>query len=339
MFRLVKTRLSNTITRSCNIKVRWASTNKATNTAYEEALKLIQTDKAERLEILSTVEKELARVAKEASPTQKAQLAALNTLKYDLQVKSELNDPQVRSNFDNNTNVDMSRPVYRYLAQRQFEKQPRSKLLERITQMNVVPDVVDVDINPTVEIKIELPNEELSSLVEPGVIINPEQTVTCPNVQVSNFHTDTRLYTMMLVDPDSPDVANQTYQQYCHWLITNVPLSATEPTVQGGDAILNYIPPHPQKGTKTHRYTWIAYEQGSAGQDQLNIITKMDQRHGFDAKAFAKEHGLTVRGITFFRQKWNESVSKIYSDILETKEPVYGKPPKPERYIQRTMYI
>ncbi|KAI8342593.1 phosphatidylethanolamine-binding protein [Chlamydoabsidia padenii] len=332
MLRLTNKRLVNAITHQRNINVRWASTETPTNVAYVEALKLIQTDKAERLEMLSRVEKEITRIAKDT--TSKASLAALNALKFDLQVKSELNDPQVRSNFENNTNVDLSRPVYRYLAQRQFAKQPRSKLLERITQMNVIPDVADMNIDPTVEIKLQLSNDT----VEPGMIIDPEQTITRPEIQVSNFHTDTKLYTLMLVDPDSPDVANQTYQQHCHWLVTNVPLSATESVVKGGDTILDYVPPHPQKGTKAHRYTWIAYEQGNEGQDKLDIGA-LDRRDGFDTKSFAKQHGLTVRGINFFRQKWNDSVSKIYSDILGTKEPIYGKPPKPERYIQRTMYI
>ncbi|KAI8081509.1 phosphatidylethanolamine-binding protein [Halteromyces radiatus] len=335
MLRTTNKRLTTIFNQYRSIKVqRWASTE-TKNVAYEEALKLIQADKAERLEMLSRVEKELARVKDTSSPTQSAQLAALNTLKYDLQVKAELNDPEVRANFENNQNIDMSRPVYRYLTQRQFEKQPRAKLLERITQMNVAPDVVDIDVNPTVEIKLQLDD---SSIIEPGVFTTPEQSISRPHIQVTNFHTERRLYTMMLVDPDSPDVANKTYQQHCHWLITNVPLSATQPTVQDGNTILDYIPPHPQKGTKAHRYTLIAYEQGNQGQDTLDSVT-VNQRDGFDAKTFAKEHGLTVRGVTFFRQKWNESVSKIYSDILGIKEPIYGKPPKPERIIQRTMYI
>jgi large subunit ribosomal protein L35 len=86
--------------------------------------------------------------------------------------------------------------VYRYLAQRQFAKQPRTKLLERITQMNVIPDVVDMTIDPTVEIKLQLDES-----VEPGMVLDPEQTITRPDIQVSNFHTDTKLYTLMLVDP------------------------------------------------------------------------------------------------------------------------------------------
>ncbi|SAM09132.1 hypothetical protein [Absidia glauca] len=308
MLRLTNRRLGNALAHNRNIKVRWASTESPKNVAYIEALQLIQTDKAERLEMLSRVEKEIARVTKDTT-LPKASLAALNALKFDLQVKSELNDPVVRSNFENGTDIDLSRPVYRYLAQRQFAKQPRTKLLERIMQMNVIPDVVDMTIDPTVEIKLQLDES-----VEPGMVLDPEQTITRPDIRVSNFHTDTKLYTLMLVDPDSPDVANQTYQQHCHWLVTNVPLSATESTVQGGNTVLDYVPPHPQKGTKAHRYTWIAYEQSNQGQDKVDVT--LQQRDAFDAKAFAKQHGLTVRGITFFRQKWNDSVSKIYSEIL-----------------------
>ncbi|KAI8885175.1 PEBP-like protein [Backusella circina FSU 941] len=307
------------------------STRKAStkaNTAYDEALKLIALDKKERLDMLQRVEKEITKVTSSGSP---AQLSALNNLKFDLQVKSELNDPQVQKNF-NNGQVDMSQPVYRYMRQKQFEKAPKTKLMERLTQMNVIPDVLSVGLEPTVELNLNLNGGQL----EPGVFTKPEESMVRPEVTVTNFHTETRLYTLMLVDPDSPDVANQTYQQYCHWLVTNVPLSATSNTVQGGDAILDYIPPHPQKGTKYHRYTLIAFEQPNKGQDKIDVQLK--ERDGFNVKALEKTHNLTVSGSTFFRQVWDESVTKIYNDILKQPEPVYGKPPKEQRYIQRAVY-
>lgn len=116
----------------------------------------------------------------------------------------------------------------------------------------------------------------------------------------------------------------------------NVPLSATESVVKGGDSVLDYVPPHPQKGTKYHRYTLIAYEQPNEGQDKVNIA--VESRDHFDAKALAATHGLKATGATFFRQLWDESVSKIYSEILKQHEPIYGKSPKVDRYIQRTVY-
>lgn len=95
-----------------------AAAQSVTKIAYEEALKLIELDKKERLEMLGRVEKEIARVKKGThflydlkkqqeshnsvtaeSPTKDAQLAALESLKFDLQVKSELNDPEIQRNF------------------------------------------------------------------------------------------------------------------------------------------------------------------------------------------------------------------------------------------------
>lgn len=67
--------------------------------------------------------------------------------------------------------VDMSKPVYRYMRQKQFEKEPKSKLMERLTQMNVIPDLIAPGLNPTVQVNINLPEGS----IEPGVFIKPEQ--------------------------------------------------------------------------------------------------------------------------------------------------------------------
>lgn len=117
---------------------------------------------------------------------------------------------------------------------------------------------------------------------------------------------------------------------------TNVSLSATSPIVNGGDSVLDYIPPHPQKGTKYHRYTLIAYEQPNEGQEKVDI--KVENRDQFDVKSLAQAHSLKPTGATFFRQEWDASVSKIYNEILKQTEPIYGKPPKVQRYIQRAVY-
>ncbi|KAI9485290.1 MAG: phosphatidylethanolamine-binding protein [Benjaminiella poitrasii] len=309
--------------------VRQASTKTSKHTAYEEALKLIEVDKKERLSMLERLEKEINRVAKTAIP---AQMKALETLRFDLQVKSELNEPEVQRNFKLG-NIDMSKPVYRYMRQKQFEKTPKSKLMERLTQMNVIPDLLSSSLNPTVEVVVKLPEGQQ---VEPGTFVKPEQCIKRPEIEITNFHTESRLYTLMLVDPDSPDVEHKTYQQYCHWLISNVPLSTTSSVVNGGDSILDYIPPHPQKGTKYHRYTLIAFEQPNEGQAKVEV--KVDGRERFDVNELAQAYGLRATGANFFRQVWDEQVSRIYDEILKQKEPIYGKPPKVERYIQRTVY-
>ncbi|KAI8992001.1 phosphatidylethanolamine-binding protein [Mycotypha africana] len=329
-----------------------ASATAAARLAYEEAINLIQVDKKERLQMLNRVEKEIARIAKSATP---AQLKALNALKYDLEVKSELNEPEVQRNFKlrnsklrtksnctvsdclnetiNKNVVDMSKPVYRYMRQKEFEKQPKAILMQRITQMNVIPDLLNTDMNPTVQVNIKLPEQ---GTIEPGIFIKSEESVKLPEIEVVNFHDEPRLYTLMMIDPDSPDVENKTYQQRCHWLISNVSLSATSPIVKEGDIVLDYIPPHPEKGTKYHRYTVIAYEQPNEGKDRVEL--KVESRNRMNVKNIADQHGLKPTGVSFFREVWDEHVPTIYKDILKEHEPVYGKPPRVQPIIKRAVY-
>lgn len=91
-------------------------------------------------------------------------------------------------------------------------------------------------------------------------------------------------------------------------------MSTTQTLVTGGETKLDYVPPHPQKGTKYHRYTIILYEQPNQGQDKVDI--HVDKREGFDVKKLAETHSLQVRGVSFFREVWDETVSMIYKDIL-----------------------
>ena len=44
------------------------------------------------------------------------------------------------------------------------------------------------------------------------------QTRRPPELYTTVFHTDTRLYTLMMVDLDVPDPENQSFTSYLHWL-------------------------------------------------------------------------------------------------------------------------
>ncbi|KAI8579062.1 hypothetical protein K450DRAFT_243679 [Umbelopsis ramanniana AG] len=295
------------------------------NPAYDEALKLIAQDKEYRYSMLKKVEKELAKVKKaNNSPTQKQQLTRLQQLAIDLQVKAELNDPEVQWRFRNGMR-DMNRPVHRYMVEREFQKDRKSKLLERVLQMRVCPDILE-QFDPTAQVIVEYDG---NSVQEAGIFLQPGETVKPPTVSFVNFHEETKLYTVMMIDPDVPDQERQTYQQQCLWLNTNVPLSTTQPVVSGGDTILPYVPPHPQKGTKYHRYTILILEQPSG---KIEVPSVEDKR--FDTRSFIQQYQLSPRGVSFFREVWNEDVSRIYADILKEREPVFGKPPKASKYLE-----
>lgn len=59
------------------------------------------------------------------------------------------------------------------------------------------------------------------------------------------------------------------------------------------------------------------------------------EREDFNVRAFMQEHGLEAKGVTFFRQKWDKTVSEIYRDVLGKEEPRYGRPPKMDTYAGR----
>jgi len=95
--------------------------------------------------------------------------------------------------------------------------------MERVYQMHVVPDVIPT-INPTIDLHVIVDPLKKTSIprdpsVEPGIFLptaevrslpcgwyrSPNifhsQTIQQPRVQATVFHPETRLYTLLVIDP------------------------------------------------------------------------------------------------------------------------------------------
>ena len=87
----------------------------------------------------------------------------------------------------------------------------------------------------------------------------------------------------------------------------------------------HYIPPHPQQGTKYHRYVILVLPQPSATERiKIPALTEAD-RLGFDFRAFAERYGFdgaTGGGAHMFREVWDPTVSHIYEHVLS--KSAYG---------------
>ncbi|CAG8534491.1 6753_t:CDS:2 [Scutellospora calospora] len=295
------------------------------NHAYDEALKYILQDKENKYQQIKQIDEQINKLSKatERNDEITQELDLLYKKKHNLQALAEVNDPEVRWRFKNDI-VDMSVPVYRYLKEKHWKSGPLPKLVERITQMYVVPDVFP-DLEPTMCLELKFGEE----FVEPGCFQRPIRTINPPTIIMNSFHIETCLYTLIMVDPDMPDVANKSFQTQWHWLITNIPISATKTDISGGTEILQYIPPHPPKGTKYHRYTLGVFEQP----DGKIETTRMDL--SMNVRDFASQYNLKLRGVTFFREVWDKDVSSIYNR-LGIHEPIYSKPPKVDHYLDIT---
>ncbi len=157
-----------------------------------------------------------------------------------------------------------------------------------------------------------------------------QQTLQQPRIEATPFHVDTRRYTLLLLDPDSPDEHKAAFRPYAHWLLEDVELSATQTSLQtGGGAgkeVLSYVPPHPQRGTPYHRYTvlLLSREAGAASgavDSSTNANAQPIQREAFDVRAYMQQRGLGVAGLHFWRGIWKEgptaqAVEQVYRDVL-----------------------
>ncbi|KAL0950569.1 hypothetical protein HGRIS_007371 [Hohenbuehelia grisea] len=310
--------------------------------AYDEALKVIQKDsaalKAEAKELQEAINQ-----AEQATSRDEDQLGKMKEKLRILEVQSEINLPDVRWSVAN-AMVDMSKPVHRHLMEQKWRKDGDLDLLmERIHQMKVVPDVMP-DLHPSIDLRVTtVPaleefrvTRKRYSLVEPGVFLVPYQTRRAPKLYANVFHTDTRLYTLLMVDPDVPDESAESFTAYLHWLQPNIPLCATHQTrIAGLNSHTTYIPPHPQQGTPYHRYVLLLLPQSDPTKPLEIPVVPDSARLGFDTRAFMQEWGFDGArggGAHMWREIWSEDVSKIYSEVLKTAEPRFGQPPRSDPY-------
>ncbi|KZT08971.1 PEBP-like protein [Laetiporus sulphureus 93-53] len=316
--------------------------------AYDFASEYIREDSKALKKELAELRKDLA--AAESLPESDRDVQVIEALKEKekiLKIQSEVNLPEVRWRAFNGLG-NMKKAVYRHLLEQRWrEDGPLDLLMERIHQMSVVPDLLP-SLHPTLDLRVNFPEPPPKRVdlrrrvkhkykkVEPGIFLLPQQTLEPPMLYTSVFHVERRLYTMLMVDLDIPDEENQTFTTFLHWMQPNISLSATSPSpIPLSSTHTPYIPPHPQRGTRYHRYVILILPQADPTTPIDVPVANDAERMGFDFRAFAETFeldGATGGGAHMWREVWDETVSKIYQDVLKTEEPRYGQPPKPDRY-------
>ncbi|KAF9448843.1 PEBP-like protein [Macrolepiota fuliginosa MF-IS2] len=341
--------------------------------AYDLAVELLKTDSAQikseaellRTLIQSTEENRSGAAAKQEEGAMGVvhqldnEVEAMRKKLKILEVQGEVNLPDIRWKVAN-AMPDMNKTVDRHLLEQKWRKDGDLDLLmERLYQMKVIPDLLS-EMHPSIDVRVTantlgMVPDKAYRVVEPGTFLLPRQTFDPPKIYTNVFHTDTRLYTLVLLDADVPDEANAAYTTYLHWMQPNIPLSANQTSrVLNLNNHTKYIPPHPQQGTNYHRYVLLLLQQPPRGSSKysLNIearskpneptsihldipIVSNKERKGFDLRGFMRDWGFDMRqggGAHMWREVWDEHVSTIYKDILKTPEPRYGRPKKPDPY-------
>ena len=205
----------------------------------------------------------------------------------------------------------MSKPIYRFLAERKWQEYRRKIQIQRMTQMKVVPDVIP-HCDPIVDIKIKYGRHS----VQPGEFVDSAVSENPPQLTIQSFEKDLKLVTIAVVDADVPKVATDSFEPRCHFLASNIAITPTNPVINLGSlavdqVLVPWLPPTAQKGSPYHRLSIIVLQQKDDIQIDRGVALKNIQQDNFRTRSFMTRHMLQPIGATLFRTKWDESMADV----------------------------
>jgi large subunit ribosomal protein L35 len=89
----------------------------------------------------------------------------------------------------------MNKPIYRFLSNRKWREYRRPILMQRLEQMNVVPDVLPY-LDPVVDVQLRFGGKD----VQPGAFVGSLQSEHAPTFKVVKFTEGPMLCTAAIVD-------------------------------------------------------------------------------------------------------------------------------------------
>lgn len=212
---------------------------------------------------------------------------------------------------------DMNKPIYRYLADKEWRKYRRAVLVQRITQMKVIPDVLP-HCDPIVDTKMYFGRRQ----VQPGEFVDSMISSTPPRLDVQTFEPGEKLVTIAVVDPDVPNVDEDTFDFRMHYLAVNVPLSATSTKIDlpnlstDSQVVLPWEPPVAQKGSPYHRLSLFVMEQkDSQPLDFAAVKAQETERHEMRLRTLQTKYHLKAIGAHLFRTVWDDSMLEVMKKV------------------------
>ena len=300
---------------------------------FQEARKILITDREEKMKKIETERARIARVkATDASEFRGGETFKQKKLKSmqleleHLKILADINDPNVKRRFEDGKGMpnppqskahlttagDMNKPIYRYLADQKWREYRRKVVMQRITQMNVVPDVLP-HMDPVVDVKLAFDARS----VQPGDFVDSAISAQSCRLNIQSFDRGEKLLTVAVVDSDVPNFATDSFDSRCHFLASNIPITPTTSSVNLGklsldsQIMLPWFPPYAQKGSPYHRLSVIVLQQRDNIPIDLGVAMKKVQRDGFTMRSFITRHMLTPIGATLFRTKWDENMAGV----------------------------
>lgn len=214
---------------------------------------------------------------------------------------------------------DMDRPIYRHLANKKWREYKRLRLMQRISQMHIVPDILP-HIDPTAEVSLEFGRRT----VQPGDFVDSRVSERPARLNIQVFNKGERFVSIAVMDPDVPDEERDTFSSRCHFLAVNIPLSPTSTSVplskidKDGQIIYPWLPPYAEKGAPYHRLAVFVLQQdkralGVDGKEDVESLRKEfgPRRELFSIRRLIQQRNMDPIGMQLFRSKWDEGTDEV----------------------------
>ncbi|KAK6516770.1 hypothetical protein TWF506_006659 [Arthrobotrys conoides] len=263
---------------------------------YQEALKILRQDRDESLVKIKEQEKSIAGLKKLHNLTDDSpRIVKMQRYIDELKLNIDKNNPRIKYTYDNKLKVDPYRKIYQYWDDQKWRALKRKILMQRIEQMNIVPDILPA-IDPIVDVSLRFRRRNILH----GAKVLAKNATRYPSVQVKQFDSKKRLVTVLVVDPDKPNLEKNGFDYYLQWMVTNCDISIENPMVIGvstthnaRDEVAPYEVPYVHKGEGYHRYCLFILEQNGKieieGKPERPVkLKKAEAKEGETAAAAAE---------------------------------------------------
>ncbi|CZS97357.1 related to ribosomal protein YmL35 of the large subunit, mitochondrial [Rhynchosporium graminicola] len=286
---------------------------------FQEARKVLAADRAEKMKMIATERLRISKLVatdaaniKGGEETKERRLDSMRRHLEYLKIQADINDPLIKKRFEDGEG-DMNKPIYRYLADKQWRKFPRLIIAQRIEQFGIVPDVLP-HFEPTTEVKMAFRDRN----VQPGEFIDSRVSEVPARLKVQVFDKGERLVTVAVIDSDVPLVDKDSFMSRCHYLATNIRISPTDTSLPLSHAtesqlVLPWLPPFAQKGSPYHRYSVFVIQQKPGQTFNIADLKKTVHRDKFNLKSFVDKYQVTPIGMSIFRSIWDEGTAGVMS--------------------------
>lgn len=249
-----------------------------------------------------------------------------------LLIKAENTNPEVLYNIECfPEQVDKSQPVYREYLKKKWESYNLMVTMQRLEQLSVIPDTLPT-LDPKVEVNIKFTHNtdpSFADWVTPGELLPGFAVSQPPTIEIQEFdRIDTQqLYSVIIINPDTPDLSTNSFKTTLQYGLCNVPLNNVDNIINPAKLLTNsdnfifkeYEPLLPEKNAQIQRgCLWVFRQQGELNLG--NISTD-----NFDVRDFASSNNLTAVGAHVWRQQFDRSVNDLRSKFGLGKGRVFHR--------------